>query len=148
FDVNDLDETLPAPWEWDLKRLTTSVVIAARHIGLKASETTRAALAAARSYREQMTEYSNMRALDVWYDRIDVDRFIKHFEGNEKLHERALRRIEKVRTRSVAEDDFPKLAEHVGAEPRIKDNPPLIFHPTEHSEAENRTRIRDALRLY
>ena len=72
FDVNDLDETLPAPWEWDVKRLTASVVLAGRHIQLKQSESARAALAAVRSYREHMAEYAFMKALDIWYDRIDL----------------------------------------------------------------------------
>ena len=71
FDINDLDETLPAPWEWDVKRLTASVVLAGRHIQLKQSESERAARAAVRSYREHMAEYAFMKALDIWYDRID-----------------------------------------------------------------------------
>ena len=76
FDINDLDETLPAPWEWDVKRLTASVVLAGRHIQLKQSETARAARAAVRSYREHMAEYAFMTALDIWYDRIDLKRLI------------------------------------------------------------------------
>jgi len=74
FDVNDLDETLPAPWEWDLKRLTASIVIAAQHLRLHASEAARAATATVRSYRERMVDYSSMRALEVWYDTIPLDR--------------------------------------------------------------------------
>ena len=69
FDINDFDETLPAPWEWDLKRLTASVVIAGRHLGLRERDSARAARATVRAYREQMADYSFMRALDVWYDR-------------------------------------------------------------------------------
>ncbi len=77
FDLNDLDETLPAPWEWDVKRLTASVVLAGRHIQLKQSDPARAARAAVRSYREHMAEYAFMTALDIWYDRIDVKRLIR-----------------------------------------------------------------------
>src|SRR5271167_2257195 len=66
FDINDLDETLPAPWEWDLKRLTASVVVAGRHIGLSESDTARMAIDTVRSYRERMSDYGSMRALDVW----------------------------------------------------------------------------------
>ena len=67
FDINDFDETLPAPWEWDLKRLVASVVIAGRHLGLLEKESAQAARATVRAYREHMAEYSFMRALDVWY---------------------------------------------------------------------------------
>jgi hypothetical protein len=76
FDINDLDETLPAPWEWDVKRLTASVVLAGRHIQLKQKESARAARAAVRSYREHMAEYAFMKALDIWYDRIDLQRLL------------------------------------------------------------------------
>ena len=127
FDINDLDETLPAPWEWDLKRLTASVVLAGRHIQLKQSESARAARAAVRSYREHMAEYAFMKALDIWYDRIDLKRLLDA-TPDEEVRARTAKAVEKARGRSVAEHDFPKLAEHVGSTPRIKDNPPLIFH--------------------
>jgi len=127
FDVNDLDETLPAPWEWDVKRLTASVVLAGRHIQLTQRETARAARAAVRSYREHMAEYAFMKALDIWYDRIDLKRLLDA-TADEEQRARAKKAVEKARKRTVAEHDFPKLAEHVGSTPRIKDNPPLIFH--------------------
>ena len=147
FDINDLDETLPAPWEWDLKRLATSVAIAGRHINLCESDAVRAAQSCARSYREHMANYSTMRAVDVWYDKIKLDEFIAR-APNEKIRKRTERRIEEARKRSVPDDDFPKLVEHRGGIPRIKDNPPLIFHPTEHSEAEYHARIAEGLVLY
>jgi uncharacterized protein (DUF2252 family) len=127
FDINDLDETLPAPWEWDVKRLTASVVLAGRHIELKQSESGRAARAAVRSYREHMNEYAFMKALDIWYDKIPLERLLGKIK-DEKRRARAQKRIEQARGRSAAVDDFPKLAEHVGSLPRIKDNQPLIFH--------------------
>ena len=61
-----------ASWEWDLKRLAASVVIAGRHLGLLERDSARAARATVRAYREHMAEYSFMHALDVWYDRIDI----------------------------------------------------------------------------
>ncbi len=128
FDINDLDETLPAPWEWDLKRLAASVVLAGRHIQLKQSESARAARAGVLSYREQMANYAFMKALEIWYDRIDLKRLIDSVPDDEN-RARIEQRLEKARRRTVVEHDFPKLAEHVGSTPRIKDNPPLIFHP-------------------
>jgi len=129
FDINDFDETLPAPWEWDLKRLAASVVIAGRHLGLLEKDSARAARATARAYREHMAEYSFMHALDVWYDRIDIEKFIKR-APDEETRTRVKKRIAKARARTVAEHDFPKLVEQKGSTPLIKDNPPLIFHPT------------------
>lgn len=129
FDINDFDETLPAPWEWDIKRLAASVVVAGRQIRLAESDATRAARATVTSYRERMADYAGMRSLEVWYDAIDVDRFIKGMDS-EARRKRIRERLEQVEEKNVPEFLFPKLAEHRGALPRIKDNPPLIFHPS------------------
>ena len=133
FDINDLDETLPAPWEWDVKRLAASLVLACRSNGFtdrRARETVRACV---RSYREHMLEYGEMRALDVWYSRIDLKDLIADLDDAE-----AKRRIEKrlaeSRVRDVVEHDFPKLAAMRGQRPVIKDNPPLVYHPQEEDE--------------
>ena len=128
FDINDFDETLPAPWEWDLKRLAASVVVAGRQIRLSESDAARAARATVRSYRERMSDYASMRALDVWYDRIDVDRFLRRWMAERR--ERIRQRLERLQDKNVPEFLFPKLVEHRGSTPRIKDDPPLIFHPT------------------
>ena len=147
FDINDLDETLPAPWEWDLKRLVASVVLAGRHLGFRERESTRAAHAAAHSYREHMADYAVMRVLDIWYDKISFDRFLAHVSDPE-MRERAQRRLEKAQARTAVEYDFPKLVEHVGGTPRIKDNPPLIFHPPEFDAKELTERMAKGLALY
>ena len=73
FDSNDFDETLPGPWEWDVKRLAASVVIAARSNGFTAAEGRTSVLSAVRAYREQMAAYSGMRLLDIWYDQTTAD---------------------------------------------------------------------------
>src|SRR5271157_346669 len=80
FDIHDLDETLPAPWEWDLKRLATSFVVACRDNGLDKASAQDAALACARSYHEHMAEFSEMGALDVWYARLDPERLFSLIE--------------------------------------------------------------------
>ena len=77
FDINDLDETLPAPWEWDVKRLAASFVLACRNNGFSERCARDAALACARSYRERMAEYSQMPVLEVWYARIDVEAVLR-----------------------------------------------------------------------
>ncbi|MCW5581578.1 MAG: DUF2252 domain-containing protein [Luteimonas sp.] len=134
FDINDLDETLPAPWEWDLKRLAASVVIAAQHLRLPESDAARAARDLTRQYRERMADYAAMRGLDVWYDRIDVDRYHDRSVDPEvvaQARKRVAERIEQAQRKSQPEHLYPKLAGLQGTEHRIKDEPPLIFHPDE-----------------
>ena len=129
FDINDLDETLPAPWEWDVKRLATSVVLACRNNDFRKGDTRDAVLSCVRSYRERMAEYSHMTVLDVWYASIDVEKMIttlKDKEARRRIH----KRLAAARARNVLEHDFPKLAAAAGRAPTIKDNPPLIYHPT------------------
>jgi len=147
FDINDFDETLPAPWEWDLKRLTASVVIAGRHLRLSDNDSARAAIATVRSYREHMADYASMRALEVWYDRIDIERFLKEAPTEER-REIIEQRIEKARGRTVPEHDYPKLVEHHGTTPHIKDNPPLIFHPTAELAPGIKTGYHEAIGAY
>ena len=147
FDVNDLDETLPAPWEWDIKRLVASVVIAARHLELPESEAARAATATVSAYRERMANYSAMRALDIWYDRITVDQVLAE-APNDEIRAHIAKRLKKARDSSVSETIFPKLAEYDGVRPRIKDNPPLIYHPTVEMAPGQQTQYSHAIGRY
>src|ERR1700678_886024 len=77
FDINDFDETLQAPWEWDVKRLATSVVLASRELGMGRGRCEDAVLNLAQSYRKHMRRYAHMRALEVWYSHMDAEVFIK-----------------------------------------------------------------------
>jgi uncharacterized protein (DUF2252 family) len=129
-DINDLDETLPAPWEWDLKRLAASFVVASRFNGHKEADAREAALTCVRSYRQRMDEFSRMSVLDVWYASIDLEKLISTISDKESQR-RVQKRLAKARERSVAEHDFPELATIAGMAPSIKENPPLIFHPRE-----------------
>ncbi|WP_298359639.1 DUF2252 domain-containing protein [Rhodoblastus sp.] len=131
FDINDFDETLPGPWEWDVKRLATSFVLAGRHIRLSESDSARAVMEALCSYREHMADYAQMRALDVWYDTIDIDRFLAEAEtASQQTRARAEERLKSLREKNTPEFLFPKFVQHRGAAPVIIDDPPLIFHPT------------------
>lgn len=76
FDVNDFDETLPAPWEWDVKRLAASVAVAARNLNIDEPARRAAVEGTVRAYRERMRELGRMSPLDVWYERIDVERVL------------------------------------------------------------------------
>ncbi|MFM0724059.1 DUF2252 domain-containing protein [Paraburkholderia strydomiana] len=132
FDINDLDETLPAPFEWDLKRLAASAVIAAQHLGLPRSDEARLARDLVGTYRERMIDYASMRALDVWYDRIDLQKYSDRTGDPqivEQVRKRLAERIEAERQKTVPDYFYPKLVALDGARPRIKDEPPLIYHP-------------------
>ena len=133
FDINDLDETLPAPFEWDIKRLAASVVIAAQHLRLPDSDAARVAIDLVLEYRERMANYASMRALDIWYDKIDLQRYEDRTADPavmKALRERLADRLETEQRKTVPDHLYPKLVSEQGAKPRIKDDPPLIFHPT------------------
>jgi uncharacterized protein (DUF2252 family) len=146
FDVNDLDETLPAPWEWDVKRLAASFVLAGRNNGHSESEARDAALACVRSYRERMTEYSDMQVLDVWYSTIDAEAAAALFE--EEARKRFQKRLAKARQRSVLEHDFPQLVHTDGLAPTIRENPPLIYHWREQGHEEWMATVRKGFAGY
>ena len=127
FDINDFDETLPAPWEWDVKRLAASFVLAARSNELSDSTGRDAAVACVRNYRKHLDEYSQMHPLDVWYARVTADDIIGLLPKAEQA--RARTRLAKIAKQDGSEADFPKLAGMVSGRLGIRDTPPLIFHP-------------------
>lgn len=134
FDVNDLDETLPAPWEWDIKRLAASFVLAARSNGLSDASGRDAAVACARSYRRTMRAFSDMDVLETWYARLDEQTYLAMLPQSQKSI--AAKRIAKATARSSAELVYPKLVEQQGERLRIRDTPPTIFHQQDaHSDS-------------
>jgi uncharacterized protein (DUF2252 family) len=149
FDLHDLDETLPAPWEWDLKRLAASFVLACRENGLGDVSGADGARACARSYREHVIEYGKMRALDVWHASLDASEFqtgIHEEELRRRLKKRGTRSREQ--ERSAFEDDFPRLA-NLRRSPTIQDNPPAIVHwRAETGHDEFLARVRDCFASY
>ena len=147
FDINDFDETLPAPWEWDLKRLVASFVLAARSNGLPEGAGRDAAVACARSYRQRLREVAEMSPLEAWYESIDAKDFLGIIDDPE-MRKRAQRRIEKAREQDGSELDFPKLAEMVGGQIQIKDRPPLIFHAGSLESEAFREGVEKALASY
>ena len=145
FDINDFDETLPAPWEWDLKRLIVSFVLAGRNNGFKEAESRKAALRCVQSYHEHMNCYAEIGALEMWYQRMDnMVACIK----SRKWKKIVQKQIAKAATRTVAEHDFPKLTSVKNGQVQIRDNPPLIFHQRGVGTAEYDRLIQDAFRCY
>jgi uncharacterized protein (DUF2252 family) len=147
LDINDLDETLPAPWEWDVKRLATSFVLACRNNKFSESEARQAALDCVRSYREHMAEYSKMTVLEIWYASIDVENVLPTIQDKE-TRERAEKRLASARERSILEHEFPELATSEGLTPSIKESPPLIFHPRDVGYEEHMAAFRAAFEAY
>lgn len=129
FDVNDFDETLPAPWEWDVKRLAASSVLAGRELGLSERHCADAARTAVQSYRERMHEYAEMRALEAWYSHLNAEIFID--EAKTAAAKRRWRRTENAARRQTAEHVFPAITDVKDGRWRIIDQPPLIYHPAQ-----------------
>jgi uncharacterized protein (DUF2252 family) len=127
FDVNDFDETLPGPWEWDVKRLAASGVIAAAENGLDRSQRAEVARGAVRSYRERMISFAQMTALDIYYSRVDADSLLKIMTAvPRKQIDKALAATR----RNTAAKAMAKLTViTVSGVPRIVDQPPIVVHP-------------------
>jgi uncharacterized protein (DUF2252 family) len=127
FDLNDFDETLPGPWEWDVKRLAVSFVVAGRENGYSSKERKMVVLEAVGAYRKAMREFASMRSLDVWYARIEVDQLMSELQGQVK--KRQAKNAEKVLAKARTKDSmtaFSKLTRMVDGEPQIVSDPPLI----------------------
>ncbi len=137
FDINDFDETLPAPWEWDVKRLAASIVVAGRDGGLSEDDCREAAMDGVRSYRERLREYSQMSPLEVWYACLDVENIIE-MAPDEKTKARRKELAEKARER-IVDHLFPKIVAAVGGSHRLIDQPPVLVHVAE-PDAEERFR--------
>ena len=126
FDVNDFDETLAGPWEWDVKRLAASVVLAARQNGYSAQESKQAVVRCMQRYRESMQQFALMNHLDVWYFHLDLEGILAM--ARVKENKKALLRASERASKRTRIETFPKLAEVVDGQYRIKDEPPLIYH--------------------
>jgi uncharacterized protein (DUF2252 family) len=146
FSINDLDETLPAPWEWDVKRLAASFVVACRDNGLSEAVAKDAAMTSARSYRESMAEFSQLKTLELWYRSLSAEELFAGLPP--KFRRRIVKRIEKEQAKSRGEEMFPKLAEKRGNIHVIKDQLPTIFHAEGHPPGEVQQAVRDALIAY
>ncbi|RAG81984.1 DUF2252 domain-containing protein [Streptacidiphilus pinicola] len=147
FDINDFDETHPGPWEWDVKRLAASLVIAGRENGWDDNESQAAVHSCARSYREAMRSFAGMGELDVWYARADAyqlqaavaDRLAK------SARKRLTAGLAKARTRD-SRQAFEKLTEVVDGHRRITSAPPLITPLAEFAPDEDRAALQAAIR--
>jgi uncharacterized protein (DUF2252 family) len=126
FDLNDFDETLPGPWEWDLKRLAASFEIAARENGFKRRERREVVLTVARTYREAIREFAKMRNLEIWYARLDAEDALESIQAERG---KSVKRVKKAAAKARAKDSLralDRLTRKVGDELRIESRPPLL----------------------
>ena len=127
FDVNDFDETTPGPWEWDVKRLAASIVVAGRSQGFSRKERRKVVRGAVRRYRDATAEFAGMRALEIWYARAEVDDVRK--QVSKSLNKRHKKNLDKAVAKAVGSDSLKalaKLTETIDGQVRIKADPPLI----------------------
>ena len=153
FALNDFDETLAGPFEWDVKRLVASFAVAGRDRGF--DDKTRAKINArvGRSYREAIQEFGAMRNMDIWYARVDIEEALRGFaaRASAKQRKRADKNVEKTRTKDSLKA-FAKLTEVVDGELRIVSDPPLLVPVAElvgpAQAADVQDRFRDLIRQY
>ena len=127
FDINDFDETLPGPWEWDVKRLLTSVEICGRYRGFSKENRSEAVLSAAKVYRQAMLRFSGTGNMAMWYEHIDLEKLFRAHE--DKLGNQKAKMIRKAAFKALSknsEEAVSKLTEVVDGRIRIKSNPPLV----------------------
>ena len=132
FDLNDFDETLPGPWEWDVKRLAVSMEVAGRDNDYSDKQRRAIVLETVAGYREAMRGFAGMRALDVWYARAEVDELMAQIQSQIKKAQR--KRTEKTLAKARTSDSmtaFSKLTRMVDGEPQIVPDPPLIERVSE-----------------
>jgi uncharacterized protein (DUF2252 family) len=125
FDINDFDETLPGPWEWDVKRLAASLHVAARQHGFTARQCDRVVRAAVRSYRERMSELAELRTLPLWYERTEVRDVLAHFP---RRYRPQLRRDVRKAKRKSHRRAIAKFTNDAGGAVRFVEDPPLLVH--------------------
>jgi len=143
FDLNDFDETLPGPWEWDVKRLATSVVLALRANGHDAARQTDAVVACAAAYRAAMARHAQMSSLEIWYSAVDVDDELTQMIGTSRR--RLARLADKARRRTTLQA-IDRLTEEVDGRRRIIDDPPIVEHRPESMDLHDIRAMTDEFR--
>ena len=127
FDINDFDETLPAPFEWDIKRLAASAYVASRNNKFSEKDCKLVTRSCVEAYREAIAKFASMKVLDVWYAKLDMDTIIS-LSPDEQVKRRRQVIAEKARAQ-VTEAIFPKITQVLNGRRAIVDQPPLIYHP-------------------
>jgi uncharacterized protein (DUF2252 family) len=143
FDINDFDETLPGPWEWDVKRLAVSMLICSRSSGFTVVEQERVVLETVAAYRAQMAEFAAMRNLQVWYTRFEIEKLMPQLRS--QVGGKMRKRLDKTVAKALRRDSvqaFSKLSREVEGDRRIVSDPPLIVRLDDFPDTEERDRIK------
>jgi uncharacterized protein (DUF2252 family) len=144
FDINDFDETLPGPWEWDVKRLVASLAIAGRNNGFSDADRSTVSLAATNQYRMAMWQFAELGNLDVWYSKMTAQEGLPQLRAalDKQTMKSAEKMVEKAKTRDSLQA-FEKLTYEVDGERRIISDPPLLVPIEELLPAEDATQLSD-----
>ena len=146
FDINDFDETLPGPWEWDVKRLAVSILIAARDNEFPPGEQDRVVLDVVREYRRWMREFASMRNAEVWYTQFEIESLLPDLRA--RVNTEMRRRLDRLVAKALRRDSmqaYAKLAAKVDGAHRIVSRPPLIVRLEDFDDIADRDRARAAL---
>jgi uncharacterized protein (DUF2252 family) len=150
FDVNDFDETLPAPWEWDVKRLAASIAVAGRELSFSTSQRARAVLATVGAYRIAVREFARMRTLDVWYARLEADEILRQLRtaarGSDQR--RRVRSRERDITKAAARTNLQaarRLSRPVDGRPQFVSQPPVVERLEDLLPDDQRHRLENGL---
>ena len=147
FDINDFDETLPGPWEWDVKRLAVSMLIAAQYNGFQVEDQEQVVLDTVAEYRTAMASFAAMKNLEVWYTHLDIEATLA--ELGSQLTPKQVKRTEKNlrprRARRTSMSAFSKLTTVIDGQPRIVADPPLIVTIDELAEGDSRDALFEVL---
>jgi uncharacterized protein (DUF2252 family) len=143
FDINDFDETHHGPWEWDLKRLAASAVVAGRENGFSDEVNQQLATAVTRTYRQAMRRLAGMCTLDVWYYQVEADHVLGVLEQASKLAKKSARKmVTKARTRTQAQT-LEKLTEQADGRRRFLNDPPLLVRLDEALSDEEKAQVSE-----
>ena len=147
FDINDFDETLPGPWDWDVKRLAASIELAGRDNGFSKSARSDVVLTTVRAYREAMQGFAALRHLDVWYASLDIEDILDRARSQVSRGRRNVteRNVAKARTKDSVQA-YEKLSHEVGGRRRIISDPPLIVPMDEFVQGAPREELEQQVR--
>jgi uncharacterized protein (DUF2252 family) len=146
FDVNDFDETIPGPWEWDLKRLAASVYVAYSISGMSAKDAYALTVKCAQAYRQAMRRGAGMSALDIWYLQFDIQVLLDAFQSG--VVQKRVKSADAIARQRVSKYLFPKLTEVVDGKKRFLDEPPLLVHVKDQKIIDTMTKTLEQYREF
>ena len=141
FDINDFDEVYPGPWEWDLKRLAASAVVAGRENGFKEKKCKQLAVVVSQYYRKAMQRFSEKRILDIWYFHVEAEAVLDVFDQHSKQGAKSAEKMVKKARRKTHEQTLEKLTEFVDGRRQIINDPPLLVRLSEFLSEEQKEQI-------